>query len=309
MHKKMRKSVLFVFLSAIISGLVLVSPVCFSLAQTSTSFTISGYILDSDGNGINGAHIAFYLPSNLASGIPTVISDSSGYYVVSAPNGTYNLNVWPPFDSNYIHYDEQGFVVESDLTKNMTLPIGLKVSGYVSDSSGNPVSNAAVLLDEFGSGWFSNTLGYYFVNVPAGTYDLTVKPRYGDDHFSRYFESNLTINGETTKNITVSDHSTTQSPTPNEPSPEPSPTQNSTSFTISGYILDSDGHGIADAMIIFSVPQIVPAVYSDSSGYYVTYAPAGTYHVRVWPPFDSNFLSFDQQSLLWELPIFQKILH
>jgi hypothetical protein len=68
------------------------------------------------------------------------------------------------------------------------------------------------------------------------------------------------------------------------------------SFKISGYILDSNGHGIGGANIIFNVPSIVPSVYSDSSGHYVISAPAGTYHVNVWPPFDSNFIFFDQSA-------------
>ena len=53
------------------------------------------------------------------------------------------------------------------------------------------------------------------------------------------------------------------------------------SFEISGYLLDSNGQGVASAMIIFNVPDIVPAVYSDSSGYYKIYVPAGTYHINV----------------------------
>jgi hypothetical protein len=57
--------------------------------------------------------------------------------------------------------------------------------------------------------------------------------------------------------------------------------QESALFTISGYILDSDGHGIAGANIIFNVPQIVPSVYSDSLGHYVISAPAGTYHINI----------------------------
>ena len=37
--------------------------------------------------------------------------------------------------------------------------------------------------------------------------------------------------------------------------------QNSAVFTISGYILDTTGHGIEGAQIIFNVPDIVPSVY------------------------------------------------
>ena len=181
--------------------------------QAATSYKISGYILDSDGNGIEGAHIIFNMPEI----VPGVSSDPSGYYVISAPAGTYHVNVWPPFDSNYINYDEPGFVVGSDMTKNITLESGCKVSGFISDTSGNPVVGAVVLLDNYGSGWFSNSSGYYFLSVPAGTYTITARPRTGNYYlgpttdFPTYYEYNFTVNGDTFKNITVGSSSTTSS--------------------------------------------------------------------------------------------------
>jgi outer membrane protein assembly factor BamB len=210
-----------------------------------TSCKISGYILDANGHGIAGANIIFNVPSI----VPSVWSDSSGYYVISAPAGTYHVNVWPPFDSNYINYDEPGFVVESDITKNITLYSGCKVSGYISDSSGNPVVGAAVLLRNsagtFGSGWFSSSSGYYFLSVPAGTYTIDAHPRTGNYYsgpttdFPTYYEYNFTVNADTVKNITVgnpsptstsslkSEPASTAEPLPEkftEPPPEPSST-------------------------------------------------------------------------------------
>lgn len=64
-------------------------------------------------------------------------------------------------------------------------------------------------------------------------------------------------------------------------------------FKISGYVLDSNGRGIAKADVIFNVPSIVPGVFTDNSGYYETYGPSGTYHINVWPPYDSNYLNDD----------------
>ena len=119
-----------------------------------TSYKISGYILDANGHGIAGANIIFNVPSI----VPSVWSDSSGYYVISAPAGTYHINVWPPFDSNYIHYDEPGFVVGSDMTKNITLYSGYKVSGYISFSNGTPVVGAAVIFRNSANTWFGSGL-------------------------------------------------------------------------------------------------------------------------------------------------------
>jgi outer membrane protein assembly factor BamB len=194
--------------------------------QPATSYTISGYILDENGNEIEGAHIIFNVPET----VPSVISGASGYYSISAPAGTYHVNVWPPFDSNYINYDEPRFVVGSDMTKNITLQSGYKVSGYISDSSGNPVVGAVVLLDNYGSGWFSNSVGYYFLSVPAGTYTITAHPRTGDYYsgpttdFPTYYEYNFTVNSDTVKNITVGNSLSTSLPN-SEPiaSPETSP--------------------------------------------------------------------------------------
>ena len=271
------KSLIPVFLTALlICGFSVASITRFSLAQNSASFKISGYILDSNGHGLAGANIIFNVPEI----VPSVHSDSSGYYEIFAPAGTYRVTVWPPFDSNYIYYDEQGFVVESDITKNITLASGYKVSGYITDASGNPIVKAVVTLDKYLCGWYSNYSGYYFVTAPAGTYTLGARPANGPQNvsdFSTYYEYDVVVTGDLAKNITVG-----------------SIVSASNRTEISGYVLDANGNGLAGAEIIFCVPDIVPSVYTNDSGYYAIYAPAGNYHLIVWPPFDSNYLSYDQ---------------
>jgi hypothetical protein len=262
-----------------------------SAQAQSTTCKISGYALDSNGNGIAGASVVFNVPSI----VPVVKTDSSGYYQTSGPNGTYHLNVWPPFDSNYIRYDQPSFIVDSDVTKNITLTTGYKVSGAITDSSGSPVVGACVFLSGSGSGWFSTSAGYYFVAVPAGTYTINAHPRTDSyssaaTQFPTYNEYNFVVSGNTVKNIVVGNAQPTSSPTP-------TPTVTQSKYKISGYITDSNGKGLANAEVIFNVPSIVPSVYSDATGYYEISAPAGTYHVNVWPPFDSNYLSYDQPQL------------
>ena len=269
--KKLLTLILVLLIASILSSVI---PNNFGNAQsTPTKYKISGYVKDSNGSGIAGANIIFNVPSI----VPSVYSDSSGYYEIFAPAGTYHINVWPPYDTNYINYDEPGFVVGSDITKNITMYSGYKVSGYISDSSGTPVIGAVVALNNFGSGWFSNNMGYYFLSVPAGTYTINAHPRTGYNYsgpttdFPTYYEYNFIVNSNRIKNITVG-----------------------TKTKISGYVLDANGNGLAGAEIIFGLPEIVPSVYTDYSGYYVIYAPAGTYHLNVWPPFDSNYISYDQ---------------
>jgi hypothetical protein len=225
------KSLLAAFLIATtVIGFSLVGLTHFGLAQD--VFTISGYILDSSGHGVADAYIIF---NNVST--PRVSTDNSGYYVMPAPAGTYHINVWPPFDSNFINYDEPGFTVGLDMTKNITLQSGYKVSGYISDSSGKPVIGAVVLLDNFCSGWFSNSEGYYFLSVPAGTYTINAHPRTGNYYsgpttdFPTYYEYNFTVNSDTVKNITVGASSSTSSlNSESTSSPESSLEQSPASF-------------------------------------------------------------------------------
>jgi len=280
--------IVIILASIVVSSFSLTTVVRSVSAQDLTVYTISGYILDSNGNGIKGAEIIFNVPDIVRS----VYSDNTGHYIAYAPAGSYHLNVWPPWDSNYIYYDQPGLVVASDTTKNITLNQGFKISGYIRDSSGNPVKDAVVSLNGYLVGWFSNYQGYYFVCAPAGTYKFNASPRSGYHHFVAVSESNFSLKSHVTKNVTVAltDAST--------PSPNPMPPPSQSSFKISGYILDSNGKGIGGANIIFGVPDVVPSVYSDSSGYYAIYAPVGSYHVNVWPPFDSNFINYDQPTFV-----------
>jgi outer membrane protein assembly factor BamB len=206
------KSLLAGFLIAItVIGFSLAGLTRFGLAQDSAAFKISGYILDANGQGIAGANIIFNVPDI----VPSVISDSSGYYEIFAPAGTYHVNVWPPFDSNFMSYGESGFVVESDKTKNITLNSGYKVSGYITDSSGTPIVRAVVALDNFFCGWYSTYSGYYFVTAPAGTYTLTARPAKGPrdvTDFSPYYEYNVVVDGNIAKNISIGGSSPTPWP-------------------------------------------------------------------------------------------------
>ena len=208
------KSVIPVFLAALLLSVCPLAGI--TQAQNSASYKISGYILNSSGSGIEGAEIIFGVPTI----VPSVHSASSGYYEIFAPAGTYHIDVWPPFNSNFIYYDQPVFVVESDTTKNITLTSGFEVSGYISDSSGAPVRNAIVSLNSYFTGYPSNSEGFYFVTAPAGTYTFSVQPRVGYPSFPSHFENNFVVNDNMAKNVTLSFLLPTPSPT-RAPSPTP----------------------------------------------------------------------------------------
>ncbi len=166
-------------------------------------FKISGYILDSSGNHIAGASTNIY---NSSWSVPAVTTDSSGYYEVYAPAGTYTFIIWPPQNSNKINYEDKAFTVSSDMTKDITLVSGFKVSGYIRFPSGEAVTGVSTSLTHangtaYSSGHWSDSLGHYNLAAPAGTYRLRVWGLSGTT--TSYAESNIELNSDITKNVVI----------------------------------------------------------------------------------------------------------
>jgi hypothetical protein len=208
---KQTVSVAFLILTITI-GFVFISLCSLGVADNSARCKVSGHIVDSNGAGIGGAMVIFNVPDT----VPAVYSNLTGYYEILAPAGIYHMNVWPPFDSNYMSYDLVQLAVSSDMVKNVTLRSEYKVSGYVTFSNGQPIPKGVVFLSQTAfSGWFTTSDGYYFLSAPVGTYTLTVKPANQGNTFPIYTEYNVVISGTTAKNIVLP--SPVISPTPTSP--------------------------------------------------------------------------------------------
>jgi hypothetical protein len=175
-------------------------------------YKISGYILDFNGNPIVGAQIIYCVPDL----VPAQFSDSTGYYEMNAPAGQYQVDVWPPFNSHYIFFEQKYLTVNSDMQMNITLQTGYRLSGTITTSSGAPVSGAVVWLDNpaqgnhYFCGWYSKADGSYFVTAPPGTYTLKIQPKTGLT-FPSYSES-VTITGDSVKNIVIGSSPNSQDP-------------------------------------------------------------------------------------------------
>ncbi len=218
------------FASTLLISILVMGVFVFSTSANSVStYKIDGYIKDAQGVAVAGACLIF----NNAT-VPSVQTNSQGYYSVNAPAGTYHISVWPPFDSSYINYDEASYTVSGDAVKNVTLLTGFKVSGYIKDTQGAPVVGAVVQLGNYLSGWFSNSNGYYFLAVPAGSYTINAHPRIGTyqtptTSFQTYTESGFAVYADIPKNLTVTIASSpTPTPVPTS-APTTTPTANPTS--------------------------------------------------------------------------------
>ena len=215
-------------------GTIAVSSLLLATEAQSNLCQIQGYVTDSNGNPVVNAYV------NFNGVIPNGVTNSQGYYSTKGPPATYQFYVWPLFDSNYIYYAEPSLVVSSSVTKNVTLSIGCKVSGYVTNSSGTPMVGASVLFKVgsavYSSGWFTNAQGYYYINVPAGTYTIDAHPQtaYNPNYtdtctpFKTYLENNFAVSTNISKNIIVDNLPTTPTPAPTStpvPQPTAQPTQ------------------------------------------------------------------------------------
>ncbi len=167
------------------------------------SFAISGYVFDSSGHTVAGAISSVH---NSTWSVPVTTTDGLGRYTIYAPAGTYTFVMWPPI-ANLVSYQDT-LVVTSNMTKNVTMASGSSVSGYVRYASGEPVSGVSTYLTNssgalFTSGRWSDSVGFYLIEVPDGNYTLFARGINGTG--ISYSEANVVANGTVFKNITLID--------------------------------------------------------------------------------------------------------
>ncbi|NLF88772.1 hypothetical protein GX563_08120 [Candidatus Bathyarchaeota archaeon] len=167
-------------------------------------YKITGRVFDSSGNTLPGAST---IVSNSTWTVPSVTSDGSGYYTIYAPAGTYLFGLWPPMNSNLINFKNNNFTVTSDMTYDIVMSSGYKVSGFIQYPSGEKVYGVTTYLVNgtgysFSSGHYTDSLwlsGGYYIVAPAGNY--TIKAQLNSVLI--YSESNVTLSEDITKDLTL----------------------------------------------------------------------------------------------------------
>ncbi len=138
---------------------------------TVSNGTIVGYVYDGITLvPISGAEITL-VEANI-----TTYTNDTGYFEVSVQPGTYTLEVYA---SGYLPYNTSVSVEENEtiMVAIPLTPLGSgNIEGYVYDNStGLPIANATVILDNGTRFTYTDSDGYYnFTDVPAGTHTITV---------------------------------------------------------------------------------------------------------------------------------------
>jgi len=143
----------------------------FPKSALAANITLSGEVSDNSNNAIVGATVSVNDANN-----DSTITNSSGNYSLSIPQGTYNIQVTPPSGSGFTSAIALSQNISSDTTLNFVLtPAGTEIlSGHVYDSQGNPVPNQKVILKTGGATTTTDASGNYSLTVSSGTYTLEV---------------------------------------------------------------------------------------------------------------------------------------
>lgn len=237
-------------------------------------FLLSGFVRDSLGAPLADIDLQVeYQATNDPIITPGDNTDITGYYdvVVPAADLTVRWRTVLPTAPPYIDVT-MDLTITGDTTIDVTMILGVFVSGTVRKTGGVSVANAnldfvvsatGVKLDTPGD--VTDVTGFYRVHVPRQHYDIRVKP----DPLQRLAaveETGVAVSADMVKNFTL----------------QPG-------FAISGLVQRSTGGGVASADVDVTVAGTGAKVFTpndvtDLAGAYLVFVPAGTYDVVFEPP-------------------------
>jgi hypothetical protein len=150
------------------------------------AYTLSGIITDNNGEVCSKIEVEI-IQDDFYSYYRT---DSTGYYEIKGipENKGYAVIATATGDTAYLPFKQYNISITQSIEKNITLTPALDISGYLKDSSGNPVSGVTVKGNSESNPdslrvTTSNTKGFYKINnIPAGSdYTIKVEPlHYGE---------------------------------------------------------------------------------------------------------------------------------
>ncbi len=201
-----------------VSGLLskFVSPVVISGNTTVDASLVLGNFLSGFVRNSLGAPI-FNIDLNVYDFIPDTVlttsgdnTDSTGFYQVLIPDGTFRLRWRPIAGENLVPVEIPEITITNDTSIDITMLAGFTVSGLVRQPNLTPVFNADFDFINSVTGVLVSTPsdntaadGSYLVLVPQGTYDIRVTPLFTDG-LVPIEVLNVPITGNTVMNFTVS---------------------------------------------------------------------------------------------------------
>lgn len=208
---------------------------------------------------------------------PFDITDSTGFYKIVVPAGTFNVDFLPPLATGLASVESARVAVAADRALNATLPAGVTLSGSLQRTGGgglfnvevkfhNPSTDAKIPL----ANNFTDALGNYAVAAVPGTYNVEFNPPKAARRVAQEF-LNFALNANTTLNVTLD-----------------------SGRSISGVVKDSLNNPLRDVDFnAFTLPArskvFTPSDNTDSTGFYQVIVPAANLDLAYTPPLLSRF--------------------
>jgi hypothetical protein len=242
---------------------------------------LSGMISNSSGSGLDqisvdlrvtGTGEKIYLANNK--------SDSTGYYIVAAPDGVFEFRFEPPFESRYVGVAVDSFEISGDIIYNQILQEGLFFDVLVQDSVGNPIALADLDFIQISSGAKiytpydkTDSLGSTTLTILPDLYLIRVDPPVGS-FYDRLSVDSVSVQSDTSFVFVL---------------------QESERVSLSGKVTNSSGEGLADIKLGLISRTNGADIYiadntTDSAGFYSVYVPLGSFDAKFSPPQGSRYV-------------------
>lgn len=260
-------------------------------ATLEEGFLLSGYVTDGTGSGLENIGIDLRRKDTGEKiYVANKKTDSTGYYNSAVPAGLFELRYVPPSDSRYPGVAVDSFTIGGDLSRNQTLSIGLLLTAFVHDTTGNAIERADldIIQESTGAKLFTphdktDSLGLATIAIPPDIYTVRVQPPVGSI-FDRVVLEGLIISGDTTLDFTLNEVQR---------------------VNLNGRITDSSGAGLSGIVIEFvnhltGENVYVPDNETDTSGYYSLPVPMGLFDVEISPPEGSRYVGMKFPEIVFE---------
>lgn len=173
-------------------------------------FFVSGTVLDQSMTPVFNADFDFIISSTGQKIVtPGDNTDSSGFFAILVPVGTYDIQVEPIITDKLVPQEIVGVPITKDTTFNFMLESGFLLSGTLTDSNSTPVFNADLDLKYtstgvklFTPGDNTDISGLYQIISPSGQFDIIFKPPVASRLAPIRIDSN-TISSDTVINAVV----------------------------------------------------------------------------------------------------------
>jgi hypothetical protein len=254
-------------------------------------YQITGYVRDTGGNPITNVNVNANATINGMGYNVGSQTDGNGFYTLNVANGNWNVNVncngGPGNDlasQGYLCVNGQSVIISNtNGTANFSvLAAAYQITGYVRDSVGRPITNINVNANAMISGTmynvgsFTDTNGFYSLNVANGDWNVNVNCNGGPgkDLASQGY---LCVNGQS---VTISNANGVANFT-----------ALSAPYQINGYVRNGSGRPITNINVNANA-TINGAMYfvggfTDTNGFYSLTVASGNWNVNV----DCNALS------------------